>query len=95
MAIFNTAILPYFSCGLPTTIPEASYVLTEVENGNPSFAPVRRDKESVTSYHIPASPVRANVEKTNVWSSICFLKPKRVEIPPRISALTFSHISRP
>ena len=24
MAIFNTVILPYFSCGLPTTIPEAS-----------------------------------------------------------------------
>ena len=26
MAIFNTAILPYFSCGLPTTIPEASII---------------------------------------------------------------------
>lgn len=40
MAIFNTAILPYFSCGLPTTIPEASnfwdydkseYILTKKE----------------------------------------------------------------
>ena len=28
MAIFNTVILPYFSCGLPTTIPEASFFHT-------------------------------------------------------------------
>ena len=31
MAIFNTAILPYFSCGLPTTIPEASKKIVIIE----------------------------------------------------------------
>ncbi len=32
MAIFNTVILPYFSCGLPTTIPEASNFFSSIES---------------------------------------------------------------
>ena len=52
MAIFNTAILPYFSCGLPTTIPEASEYIKvfvtrhDLENRHFNLAGIDFDGES-------------------------------------------------